>query len=524
MTRTTRLLLLALCLVAAAALLFFSHRQTARPASATSAPWDATRKMSADFAAAYEKMRAADKIEDVGQRCLSYPDPEWLHWDREVVTAFCRSRSFGHLKLEDIKAALDENHSERLQEAFASYLSDNYSDPAKRGILTRAYRELFASSAPEVRDVVKRWVNADPQSAFALAARGTYYKSAAEAARGGEYAKDTPGESFETMDRLMAKARRDLEVSLKMSPRLMAAYDALILVGMQTSDRALIAKSVEGGLALDPADERIYLDWMQASQPRWGGSLDEMAHVDQVAQQHAAANPLLKLVTEKKLAHYGDLEIDRRNYAAALERFEDAFKVAPSPLDLGRAGYAASMLGQHEKAIWYFSQAFRFDQFDSDSVSRRAYELKQLQRPALAAESLALAAPHKMPSAAGLVSTGDAYWNLGQFEAAANEYEAALKVNPRDEFALIQLASVYIGPMKTPAKAQSLVDELQKYYPDHAHTWYLVAALADKDDARCLAALKRYMALVDPDDPGESSNIGYAKAAIARHEGNAAHE
>jgi tetratricopeptide (TPR) repeat protein len=521
MTRTTRLLLLGLCLVGAAALLLLRRHDAARPAS-SDAPWEATRKMSQAFAADYEKIRAADRIADVGERCLAYPDPEWLHWDREVMTAFCRSRSLGHLKLEEIKAALDDNHPERLQETFASYLSDNYADPAKRGILARTYRELFSSSAPEVRDVVKRWVNADPQSAFALAARGFYYKSAAEAARGGQYAKDTPGESFEDMHRLAAKARRDLEVSLQMSPRLTAAYDGLISIGMITSDDKLIAKSIEAGLALDPAEERIYLDWMLTSQPRWGGSLEQMAHVADVAKEHVAANPLLKLVIEKQLAHYGDLEIDRRDYAAALQRFEEAFKVAPSPVDLARAGYAASMLGKHEKAIWYFSQAFRFDQFDSDSVSRRAYELKQLQRPDLAAESLALVAPARMATAEGLVSQGDAYWNLGQFDAAANAYEAALKINAREEGALIQLASVYIGPKKTPAKAQPLVDALMQYYPDHARTWYLTAALADKDEEKCFAALERYMSLVDPDDPGERSNIGYAKAAIAKHEAKAA--
>lgn len=247
-----------------------------------------------------------------------------------------------------------------------------------------------------------------------------------------------------------------------------------------------------------------------------------MAHVDEVAQQHAAANPLLKLVTEKKLAHYGDIENDRGNYAAALERFEAAFKVAPSPVDLGDAGYAASMLGQHEKAVWYFSQAFRFDQFNADSLSRRAYELKQLQRPDLAAESLALAAPARMATAEGLVSQGDAYWNLGQLDAAASAYEAALKINPREENALIQLASVYVGPLKVPAKAAPLVDALHQYYPDHARTWYLSAALAGKDEEKCFAALKQYMALVNPNDPGERSNIGYAKAAIAKHEAAAA--
>jgi len=521
MARTTRLLL-ALLLVAAAAALFFRQRDAERPVSPTAAPWETTRKMSPSFAAEYEKVRAADRIADVGERCLSYPDPDWLHWDREVVAAFCRSRSFGHLTREDIRAALDQNHPERLQEAFATYLSDNYADPQKRGILTRVYRELFSSKATEVRDVVKRWVDADPMSAFALAARGTYYKSAAEAARGGAYAKDTPSESFESMDKLAARARKDLEDSLRMSPKLIAAYDALISVGLITSDHALIQKSVEGGLALDPADERIYLDWMLTSQPRWGGSLDQMAHVDEIAQQHAAVISLLKLVTEKKLAHYGDIERDRGNYAAALERYETAFKVAPSPVDLGSAGYAASMLGQHEKAVWYFSQAYRFDQFNTDSASRRAYELRQLQRPDLAAESLALAARANTASAEGLVSEGDAYWNLGQFDAAAHAYEAALKINPREENALIQLAGVYIGPLKVPAKAEPLVDALHQYYPDHAHTWYLTAALAGKDEERCFAALKQYMALVDPNDPGERSNIGYAKAAIAKHEATAA--
>lgn len=517
MTRTTRLLLLALLLVAAAAALFFRQRESARALPPRPAPSAAAHKMSPAFAAEYEKVRAADRTADVGERCLSYPDPDWLQWDRDVIKAFCRSRSFKHLTIDDIKTALDENHPERLQAAFAGYLSDNYSDPEKRGILTRVYREVFSSSATEVRDVVKRWANADPMSAFALAARGTYYKSAAETSRGSGYARDTPSESFESMEKLAARARRDLEDSLRMSPKLMAAYDSLISLGMITSDHELIAKSVDAALALDPADERIYLDWMQASQPRWGGSLDAMSHIADLATQHAAANPMLKLVAEKKIAQYGDIELARDNYGAALERYEAAFKIAPSTIDLGSAAFAASRMGQHEKAIWYYSQAYRFDQFNGDALSRRAFELNLLQRPDLAAESIALAAPLKMATADGLVSQGNAYWDIGRFEDAAKAYQAALKLNAREEQALTGLAGLEAGPLKSPANAEPYVEALQRYYPDHARTWLLVAQAAQDDDARCVAALERYLSLANPDDPNERANIGAAKAALAKH-------
>ena len=62
------------------------------------------------------------------------------------------------------------------------------------------------------------------------------------------------------------------------------------------------------------------------------------------------------------------------------------------------------------------------------------------------------------------------------------------------------------------------METLQQYYPDHARTWLLVAQTSQDDDARCVAALERYLMLANPDDPNERADIGAAKAALAKHQ------
>lgn len=469
------------------------------------------------FADTLARLRDAEKVEDPFQRCVAYPDPPWIHWDHELIVAFCRSRSFQYLGLDEIKAALDARQPEIVDSAFASYLAANFSDPGRHGILTRVYRELFGSDSEQVRDIANRWVALSPRSAFALAARGAYFEVAAGAARGGDYARDTPRENFQSMRVLAAKAESDLREAVRMEPKLTAAYDSMIFVGRMTGNDALVREALQAALAIDAVDERFYLDWMATCEPRWGGSLDAMAEVAREADRHSNANPLLKLLAEKQHAYLGVMEMQHDNYAAALAYFEQAFAFGPSPFDLASAGEAAGKLGQHEKAIWYYSEALRFDRIaPADNLTARSWELKQIGRMDLAADDLKTVASIGSAGQDTLYQQAWAFFAAHDYERAEKTYLTLLKLNPRYQWALIDLSKLYVG-LGQRAKAKPYVARLQKFYPTIPKTWFVTAELAEGNEVE-RKAWGRYLDLVDRNDPDEQADIAYARIRLEKLE------
>jgi hypothetical protein len=309
MTRRT-LLLSILFGIAGVAAFLFNQRASEDGPVASPAP-----VLSTHLAKVYTRMRTAEQLSDRAQRCLTYPDPPWIHWNRNVVEAFCTSRAFNYVSLDAIRAALETGDIDAVETAFAAYLDENYSSPSRHGILTRVYRELFRSDSEEVRTVVERWVALAPRSPFAHAARGMHFFAVAETARGGNFVRDTPEENFSAMHRFAAQAEADLREASKLQPKLTPTYDAMILVGRLTGNRELVDFALGAAREADPTDERLYLDWMAVSEPRWGGSLRAMASVAEKADRLVPQNPLMKLPAEKERAYYGDMALLNHEYA-----------------------------------------------------------------------------------------------------------------------------------------------------------------------------------------------------------------
>jgi tetratricopeptide (TPR) repeat protein len=471
-----------------------------------------------NFARTLEQLRAAEAVADPFERCANYPDPPWIRWDHELVVAFCKSRSFSHVGLDDIDTALSANRAESIDATFATYLADNFADPANRGILARVYREVFNVDSAEARDVVTRWVAARPMSAFALAARGAYYQVAAGSARGGDYARDTPAENFRRMRELDAKAEADLRKAVQIEPRLTAAYDSMIFVGRNSGNAALVDEALHAALAIDPDDERYYLDWMATCEPRWGGSLDSMARVADEAERHVNANPLMKLVREKQRAYLGIIEKNSDNYQAALAAFEQALALAPSSVDLGEAAEVAGKIGLYEKAIWYYSEALRFNRFaDASDLTARAWLLRQIGRSDLAAADLRTVASLTSPGEDDLYQQAWAAFSMHDYASAERTYRKLLKLNPRNQGALLDLSKLYVG-LKRVRDAEPLVAKLKQVYPTIPMTWYRAASVseANGDHANEVAALKRYLDLVDSKDPDEQPQIDYAHIRLGQ--------
>ncbi|MEP6938953.1 MAG: DUF4034 domain-containing protein [Rudaea sp.] len=471
----------------------------------------------------YVKVREAERIDDPLQRCLAYPSLPEFNWDPKVVDAFCRLAVRKVIGWDEFSSAVSDHRTDVLEQIFASYLNKTY-EPGQHGFLCWAFKQLFESSAqPKERyRILQAWIDADPHSAFALAARGTYYVRAAWDARGNKFVGDTPHKNFVRMREFIDKARVDFDESLKRNPRLIASYHGLLQIARLTSDRDLLAKSVEGAFALDRADHSIYSDWMVSVEPKWGGSLEAMTAVATKAQEYADENPLLQRLRAEPICYEAEMmycaKCKRRagTDETALNLLRNAAAFGPATCFLNEAPRTAERVGDSESAARFYSQAYRF-LGGNNNVLRRAQSLSYLKRGEWGRESIAMILKSQPRNAEALAYRGWLEQSEHKLQDAEKSFLAVLVIDPSNREATAELVNLYTNELHEKGKAEQIVERLMSENPSNARAWLLKAALQKGgDESQCKEALKKYLSLVDddPDDAYEQRDIARAKARL----------
>jgi tetratricopeptide (TPR) repeat protein len=482
-------------------------------------------RVSQEFLSRYEKVRAAEKIADPLQRCLAYPDLSEFHWDSDVVMAFCRLSTRKMISWQQVQEAVDSHHTEFLDQEFDSYLVRNY-QPGEHGFLTWAFRSAFSKSSEDVLNVAQRWIDQDPDSAFALTARGVHYVARAWEARGGEVAARTPRANFERMETFAAKARADLEEAVRRSPRMIVGYHELMEVAQLTNDKPLLESAVERALVLDRADQWIYDDWENAVQPKWGGSYDEMQGVANRAKRHTTENPLLKRVAARTICARADAEsYSEETSRSALALYRNAAEIAPAVCFLKHAAYVADGIdGEKTSAIEYHTQAYRF-LGDDEYLFRRALALQEIGKTDWALESIDLVQIEQPENVEAFNYKGWIFEADHRYAEAEKAFRAAWEIDPANREANTELFVLYNGALHDAAKAKDIIDRMMVANANNPRVWLLLSVLhSDTDEMQCRDDIEKYLQLVDEDnaDSYEQRDIGRAKKRleeIEKHHG-----
>ncbi|MDF2694684.1 MAG: hypothetical protein K0S65_3067, partial [Labilithrix sp.] len=132
--------------------------------------------------------------------------------------------------------------------------------------------DAFDSAEDALNESLDAWVAATPSSFAPYLARGTHWASVGWARRGGRWAKDTPSEDFVAMRHAFELARPDLEKSVALRPKLVAAQRRLIYIGRAGGDGALAEGAISSALAACPSCFRVRVAYIANTTPRWGGS------------------------------------------------------------------------------------------------------------------------------------------------------------------------------------------------------------------------------------------------------------
>lgn len=200
-----------------------------------------------------------------------------------------------------------------------------------------------------------RWIAKHP-SYISYAARGSYLSRRGQYLRGDRYAHETPELNFELMEKLLTRAKSDLEEAIKLKPSFIPAYTELIEISKfsrRLNIDALKLVSEIGKIRPDCLLPRE--SYLETLEPRWGGAHEEMmAFVDSVIE-NARYNPLIWMLN-------GDVYYDkyqsrpRGELVESVEDLTEALKYAESNRYLEARGIVYWRARNYPAAIADFSK------------------------------------------------------------------------------------------------------------------------------------------------------------------------
>ena len=466
----------------------------------------------------------AEKSTDLTQLCLGYPDPPAWHWQRKVTDAFCHQLDRRAYTFQAISARLEKHETDELRKVFDGYSATNY-QPGQHGYMIWAYARTFEYPNAEVGTLTDQWIAQDPQSAYALAARGLHRVAAAYAARGTGFAIDTKRARFMKAYELAEMAREDLNAALARDPKLIVAYHGLIELAKLESDRDLLESATRGAMALDPADQAIYQDWLDALEPRWGGSIAAMQAVVDQALAHASENPLLEQLRARTKCYQAEMLVCsgcgpagtlQQRAREALGLLTNAASETPAQCLFQDAEYSAGEINDNVSAIRFYSQGYRFSG-QPNQLFWRAQALQKIGKGDWALDSLDRLLQRQPRNPEVHLNRGYLLDQNHRAREAEQAFAAALAIDPTSWDARRNLVHVYVDELHEPQKARAIIDTMKGETPRSPRVWLLEAATHKNGEERqCRDALRQYLAEVDPNtsDPVDRREIGRVRQRL----------
>ena len=245
----------------------------------------------------------------------------------------------------------------------------------------------FARLPAAAEATLDQWVAKYPRSYAAHVARARFFMEQAVRARGDRFAADTPKENFTKMLALQARALDDLERSFALTAFPYLTHRYSISIARQQSRRDAVRTHFAAAIQLAPLSVETRLAYLDALEPRWGGSMlamqrfidDSRAAVadDQAFARLQARVPAYRAF-EARQAHNPDLALREIDTAIALH---DA-----AGLRCERANILGT-LKRHADAFAELQRGLALSSYDSACLDAATYAVTKAPAATSAAEN-----------------------------------------------------------------------------------------------------------------------------------------
>jgi len=269
-------------------------------------------------------------------------------------------------------------------------------------------REDPEATNPEDIERAMQWTKNSPDNTYAFAFLGDLYTNLGWEARGGEFAHETPKESFKKMYEFFNLAIVAYNKALEIDPA--NVYASRELLSMSRTGRLKIDKNrvFEEAIKHRPDYYYLYQSYLTDLDPRWGGSVDQMFEFARRYSGDDSAYPALSRLISKAHEYranqlalkrsrldppVGQADVDWKVYWKEYYKyfrddevwdeyshaFETVFTAFPGYADgLHRYAIVAEGSGRKQTALKYFEKSMQADAvlLGADKVFRFAGVLR----------------------------------------------------------------------------------------------------------------------------------------------------
>lgn len=453
----------------------------------------------------FQQAEAADRIEDPLARCLAFPDLPGNQWPTGLAKSHCEFAFGPRITLAQAKELLDRGALAELDSLYAVDLEKHFSTTAFSEVIHRDFDDFDASY--EAGRFTKDWLDKMPSSAYALSARGDYYRAMAWQARGGKWAADTPKENMARMEEF-AKLALDLyEKALKIEPRLMPAYVGLISVSGMASDPTRQSWAFKTANKVDPACVSVMRVAMGLLRPRWDGSYPAMQQYAETMEPFVARRPLLGLHLQDALQDLGNVLWRGKKYDEAVAILKPAALQTTNVNLYYELGWSMVNTGHTWDAMEILLEAGRFDdapnvdyQFAILSLGRAL--MVTAKRPDWASRYLKQAISLKPDDSYAHYQLAASYLNGGHYAQAEPEYRVAMQDKEQRRDSLRELSLTLLSAHRA-QDALVVAKTLTAEYPDFAWGWGMRTDIENElhDGSGMIEAIHRFVEVADRSDP-----------------------
>ena len=421
--------------------------------------------------------RQAESIADPLQRCLAYPEPPGVHWSKDVTTAYCHYQFDPAVTLADARHLIEHGQATELEHRLSEARDAQLSQSGMQSLLDRTYNIDFAEGSDDLRALLDAWKRQSPDNPYALAASGTAYVAMAQKQRGSDYVSKTSQSALESMSRLLQQARDDLDRAAALDPKMTPAYTAMLYAAALQGDDAYAMNAARRALAVDPSNYPVYARMVWMSQPKWGGTVPQMQGIIKDAQQHAAQNPLLRLLLSERTGGEAAVEDCTCNPATEQDLYRTLFDEAAPVGMLMSAGWASRNRNARPLSVVYRSELLRFVPGNLSHRESRAFDLAEIVQADWALDegnALIKLAPQDETA---FDVRAVAYRAKGDATHAVADFEQALRLNPADTWTLGILGDFYVQELHDWDNGWRMASRLIQVSPDNPEGWFLRATI-----------------------------------------------
>jgi TPR repeat protein len=241
------------------------------------------------------------------------------------------------------------------------------------------------SGKAHIEDILE-WTKKKPKSYPAWYVLGRQYLNLAKEARGSKWAKETPKEQFNEMDKYARLSQNALLQSLKLYNKPIPSYRTLIqthhlLIDNQSNkDYEYLQEAIKA----DSNSKLIYILYFIYNTPRWGGDFDVLKSVLDNAKKTKISKQNLLEVEAELIELQGDDAIDlENNPTLASELYKKAFDINPIKENIFRlydAARNAKKANNINEAIGLFSKIIQINPLEHDAFFERGVIYREENR------------------------------------------------------------------------------------------------------------------------------------------------